>query len=86
MPELKEWLSDKPNGERVWNWKVDGAGLVRLDLRDAGIDYMDEFGEVVDFHALRHTAITRWSRTISNIKSVQNLARHAEPSMTMRYY
>lgn len=38
------------------------AKMLRADLTDAGIEYRDGSGRVVDFHALRHTFITNLTR------------------------
>lgn len=66
--------------------KQAAAKMIRGDLRAAGIPIQDEHGRVVDFHALRHTAITRWVEAGLNPKVTQQLARHSVISLTMDRY
>ncbi|MCX5653549.1 MAG: tyrosine-type recombinase/integrase [Planctomycetota bacterium] len=61
------------------------AEMLRLDLEAAGIDYSDDAGRVVDFHALRHTFITTLSRAGVNIADVKVLARHSTITLTEKY-
>ncbi len=42
-------------------------------------------GRYADFHALRHTYITNIGRLPVSMKTHQELARHPEPALTMRY-
>jgi hypothetical protein len=60
--------------------------MIRADLRAAGIPYEDSTGRVADFHALRHTFITRLARFSVNVKVVQDLARHSTPTLTLERY
>ena len=55
------------------------------DLEDAGIPYHDGQGQR-DFHSLRKTFVTLLIRNGADIKSVQTLARHADPMMTLKFY
>jgi hypothetical protein len=41
---------------------------------------------VVDFHALRHTYISRVVASGANIKVAQELARHSTPTLTLGRY
>jgi integrase len=57
--------------------------MLQMDLQDANIEYIDDSGRYLDFHALRHTFIT-------NLKAVsprvaQSLARHKSSAMTDKY-
>ena len=46
---------------------------------------MDPDGKYADFHALRHSFLTHVGRTGVPFKTVQELARHSTPTLTMRY-
>lgn len=46
----------------------------------------DKAGRTLDFHALRHTAITRWASSIKSPKTVQSLARHSDVRLTFEVY
>ena len=43
-------------------------------------------GRKLDFHALRHTFITNIANSGASVKTQQELARHADPSMTIGRY
>jgi integrase len=59
--------------------------MIKADLEVAGVDYKDASGRYADFHALRHTYITNIGRLPVSMKTHQELARHSEPALTMRY-
>ena len=86
---LRLWLAWKKPGAPVfdmsrWDWHRT-ARMMREDLAAAGIDYQDASKRFVDFHALRHTYISNIGRLPVSLKTHQELARHSEPSLTMRY-
>jgi len=60
--------------------------MLRADLDAAGIAYRDDAGRVCDFHALRHTYVTRLARSGATVKVVQTLARHSTPVLTLGVY
>ncbi len=60
--------------------------VIAKDLEAAGIDVSDGDGRVVDFHALRHTFITRMARSGVTPKVAQALARHSTITLTMDRY
>ncbi len=83
---LKPWLQNKPPGERLWpgNWHADAAAMLRVDLEAAGIPYQADDGSYFDFHATRHTGITRGSK-VMQVDQLRQFARHSKIDMTMRY-
>jgi integrase len=48
--------------------------------------YRDAAGRVADFHALRHTYVSRLVASGANIKVAQELARHSSPVLTLGRY
>jgi integrase len=82
---LKPWLAKKPKGQRLWpgKWYRNGAEMLREDLSVAGVEYETKDG-FLDFHATRHTAITRGSRVMP-VVDLKTFARHAKIETTMRY-
>jgi integrase len=52
----------------------------------AAIDRRNAQGEVVDLHALRHTAATRYATSGVPITFVQKLLGHSTIELTARYY
>jgi integrase len=86
-PELAEmlrtWLADRAPGRPVFAIVRDSAARVlRSDLVAAGVDR----AECYDFHSLRHTYITMVVKSGANVKVCQELARHADPKLTMNVY
>lgn len=55
-------------------------------LERAGIRRCDERGHVLDLHALRHTAASRWARAGVPITTSQRLLGHSTIELTSRYY
>ncbi len=64
----------------------DLAKMLRADLDAVGIEYRDDAGRVVDFHALRHTFITNLASGGVHPKTAQALARHSTITLTMDRY
>ena len=87
---LRQWLSCKPPDYPVWpgNWAKDKeAGvMLKLDLKAAGIPYVDESGCYADFHALRQTFITNMVKSGVSPKAALSLARHSTVDLTMNVY
>ncbi len=70
-------------------WPADTGRLRRLLApiwRTAGIAKVDERGEHVDIHSLRHTAATRLARAGWPMAKLQRFMGHADPRTTQRYY
>ena len=60
--------------------------MLKYDLEEAGIPYVDESGRYADFHALRHTFITNMVKSGISPKAAQSLARHSTIDLTMNVY
>jgi hypothetical protein len=60
--------------------------MIRIDLTAADIEYEDDRGRVVDFHALRHTFITNLARAGVHPRNAQALAHHSTIDLTMNAY
>ena len=87
---LADWLAGKPAGRSVWpgKWASQrhGAEMIRIDLTAADVEYEDDRGRVVDFHALRHTFISNLARAGVHPRNAQALARHSTIDLTMNVY
>ena len=87
---LKPWLATIPRNAPLWpgNWaKNKRAGkFMQSDLRQAGISYVDVEGRYADFHALRHTYLSRLGRSGASPKAMQRLARHTTVELTLGRY
>ena len=89
---VRAWLADRDDAPDAPLWPGRWAGdrkaapMLRGDLDAAGIDPGDPRAGVLDFHALRHTYISRVADTGAAPAVVQRLARHADPRMTFGRY
>ncbi len=71
---LKKFLRDKMPNTKVFGGKYKQltkrtSGVLKADLADAGIPYVDESGRYADFHSLRHTTGAFWLRAVFTRKS-----------------
>jgi len=76
-------FTGKVFGGRYKRLTLKTADMLKLDLADAGIPYVDEQGRVLDFHGTRHTFISGLRNAPSRV--AQALARHKSSAMTDRY-
>ncbi len=84
---LRPWLAGLDPEDPVWGTLPDClAQVVAVDLRAAGISHTDAEGRVLDFHAFRHTFITRVVASGVSPKVAQSLARHSDINLTMNRY
>ena len=86
LSDIREYLQNKPAQKRAWSVPYNTARMLRSDLRLAGIPYVDQHGRVADFHALRHTFITRLVLAGVDLAKVQLLARHSTIRLTIETY
>ena len=75
-PRGKPWPADTGNVRRIF------API----LKAVGIDKVNESGERVVFHSLRHTCATRLARAGWPMAKLQRFMGHADPRTTQRYY
>jgi len=88
MPDKAAKMMKKDLAEARETWvKEDGPSEARKRRKDlCFLAYRDSAGLVADFHALRHTYISRLVRSGANIKVAQELARHSTPTLTLGRY
>jgi hypothetical protein len=65
---------------------INTAGLIRDDLKAAGIPLIDNDGNEIFFHSLRNSFISWLANSTTPAKVVQKLARHSNFSMTYDLY
>jgi len=71
----KAWLKEARSSEQRKKWEESDF-----------LAYRNSAGSVADFHALRHTYVSRLVRSGANIKVAQELARHSTPTLTLGRY
>lgn len=62
------------------------AEMLKADLVEAGIPYVDESGRYADFHALRHTTGSLLAAAGVHPKVIQSIMRHSDINLTMSRY
>lgn len=63
-----------------------GAEMLVVDLKAAGIPVVDESGRILDFHSLRHTFGSMLAASGVHPKVAQDLMRHSTINLTMNIY
>ena len=82
--ELRPIVEKLPEKYPVFNVPAAAGRMLKRDLKAAGIPY-ELAGKFLDFHSLRHTAITRVMTGTNNLRIAQTFARHSMPTLTARY-
>ena len=62
------------------------AEMLKADLADAGIAYVDDAGLFADFHSLRHTTGSLLAASGCHPKVAQSIMRHGDINLTMSLY
>ena len=62
------------------------SNMIKADLADADIDYVDESGLYADFHSLRHTTGSLLAASGVHPKVAQSIMRHSDINLTMSRY
>ncbi len=85
VSDLRSHLEGKSDNDLAFQVPKYAYRALKRDLAAAGIPYetADGFG---DFHALRHTFVTRLVKSGVNTKTAQILARHSDPRLTLGVY
>jgi integrase/recombinase XerD len=84
---MRPLIDGTPRNDPLWPKLPDEmAKVMAEDLKAADIPVRDEAGRVIDFHALRHTFITRLARSGVTPKVAQALARHSTITLTLDRY
>ena len=86
VPTLREYLMTRPTDRPAFDLPEKTAEMIRRDMGHAGIAYANRSGQVVDFHSLRVTFVTRLILDGKPLAIVQKLARHSTPELTANIY
>jgi integrase len=84
--KLQAFIAGKPLMEPIFHKPDKPVEMLKHDLAVAGIPYKDETGRYCDFHALRHTFISRLARAGVSPAVSKDLARHSTITLTIDYY
>ena len=88
LDELTQWCEGRDPSEPMfrYTWKYYASDGLNADLEACDIPKVDSQGRHRDFHAFRVTYISRLIEKKVDIKTVQQLARHANPLLTLKAY
>jgi len=86
--DLKEFLKNKLPQARAFKVPSRGheAEMLKVDLKAAKIDYVDDAGRYADFHSLRHTTASLLAATGCHPKTAQQILRHSDVNLTLSKY
>jgi hypothetical protein len=82
----KMMREDLETGREAWLEEAPSEKDHKRREATSFLAYRDAGGRVADFHALRHTYISRLVKSGANIKVTQELARHSTPTLTLGRY
>lgn len=86
VARLRPYLAGRPADRPIWpgSWPDRAADMLRADLAAAGLpDVVND--EEAAFHSLRHSYTTLLA-AVASVKTVQELARHSTPVLTLARY
>ena len=83
---MRELLRDKSPSALAFKMPTKTAAMLRFDLERAGIPYVDEQGEVFDFHSLRVQCASSLARANVHVKVMQERMRHSTSRLTLDLY
>jgi len=84
--ELKQYCANKLPTTKVFHLTDKTSKMVKSDLANADIPYVDSNGEYFDFHSLRHQSASLFGMNPDTPEAVrQQLTRHKSPEMARHY-
>jgi integrase len=85
-PRTLDPLFLTPRGDAWQRYSTNINRSLRRMLDKAGIQRVDEHGQKIDLHALRHTFASCLVRNNVELSKAQRLLGHSSPALTMRHY
>lgn len=83
---VQTFIDGKPLDKPIFKKPDKPVEMLKVDLATAGIPYKNTAGEYCDFHALRHTFISRLARAGVSPAVAKELARHSTIDLTINHY
>ena len=84
--ELRGFFSGKLLGAQAFAVPDRTADMLKADLADTGIEYVDDSGRVFDFHALRGQCASLLAATGAHPKTAQTIMRHSDVNLALNAY
>lgn len=86
LPSAGEFIFLTPKGIPWVENRRNALKRLEVILARAGIPKVDERGEKIDIHALRHTFASRLARNGVGLSQAQKLLGHSDPKLTAAIY
>jgi integrase len=83
---LKELFTTKLPSAQAFRVPVKAYAMLKADLAEAGIPYVDDAGRYADFHSLRHTTASWLAAAGVHPSVAQSIMRHSDIRLTMHAY
>jgi integrase len=83
---LQAHFANKTPSVKAFRIPYKTASMLKADLADAGIPYVDDSGRYADFHSLRHSTGSLLAAAGVHPKIVQAIMRHSDINLTMSRY
>jgi integrase len=84
--ELHTHFVNKTPSVKAFKVPYKTANMLKADLADAGISYVDDSGRYADFHSLRHSTGSLLAASGVHPKVIQSIMRHSDINLTMSRY
>jgi len=84
--ELRAYMVNRLPGAPAFDMPTKTATMLREDLEEAGLFYVNDLGQVADFHALRHTSGTWLGFAGTHPNVIKEIMRHSDIRLTMDRY
>jgi integrase len=84
--ELEAYFANKLPLVKAFKMPYKTANMIKADLADAGIPYVDNAGRYADFHSLRHSTGSLLAAAGVHPKIIQSIMRHSDINLTMSRY
>ena len=83
---LRTCLQGKSPAAKAFYVPHETANMLRFDLKEAGIPFENDQGEVFDFHALRVQLAANMVRGGVHVRAMQERMRHSSSKLTLDIY
>jgi len=84
--ELQAYMATKLPGALAFDMPTRTSDMIRRDLEEAGIPYVNAVGQYADFHSLRHSCGTWLAFSGAHPNVIKDILRHSDIRLTMDRY
>lgn len=83
---LKEFIANKMPGVQLFPVPNRSSIMIKADCQAAGVEVVDNTGQSLNFHSLRHTCGSFLAASNVHPKIIQEVMRHKDINLTMSRY